>query len=150
MVLMGSAALAAQNAPAAPAPRSPIRAAPETGANGLSEPVRRAAVEAFYSVRQMRPPRIEQLNAILARDGKTILLTPEDRRSGTPPAPERVRALITDHGELFSRNLAAAPDYFRMTTGRLELYDDRAVFYPADGSATMKFLKPKLSPQCQT
>src|SRR4051794_35712645 len=38
---MGGAALAAQNVPAAPAARSPTRAAPETGPNGLSEPVRR-------------------------------------------------------------------------------------------------------------
>jgi hypothetical protein len=135
---MSSAALAARNVPAAPAPRPPARAAPETGSNGLAEPVRRSVVEAFYSVRPLRPPRIEQLSAILARDGKTILLTPEDRRSGAQPAPDQVRRLITDHGELYSRNLAAAPDYFRMTTGRLELYDDRAVFYPADGSATIR------------
>jgi hypothetical protein len=135
---MSSAALAAQNVPAAPAPRTPTHAGPETGPNGLPEPVRRGVVDAFYSVRPLRPPRIEQLNAILARDGKTILLTPEDRRSGAQPAPEQVRRLVTDHGELFSRNLAAAPDYFRMSTGRLELYDDRAVFYPADGSATIR------------
>jgi hypothetical protein len=135
---MSSAALAAQNVPAAAAPRSPVRVAPETGPNGLAEPMRRAVVEAFYSVRALRPARTEQLGAILARDGKTILLTPDERRSGARPAPDQVRRLITDHGELYSRNLAAAPDYFRMTTGRLELYDDRAVFYPADGSATIR------------
>jgi hypothetical protein len=136
---VGSAALAAQNNPAAiAAPPTPVRATPETGTNGVREPLRRSVVEAFYAVRAMRPPRVEQLNAILARDGRTILLTPEDRRAGVEPAPERVRGLVTDHGELFSRNRAAAPDYFRLTTGRLELYDDRAVFYPADGSATIR------------
>jgi hypothetical protein len=136
---MSTAASAAQNSSAAPvAPRQVARPAPETGQNGVADPVRRGVVEAFYALHPMRPPRIEQLNAILAREGKTILLTPDERKAGASPAPERVRGLVEDHGELYSRNLAAAPDYFRLSTGRLELYDDRAVFYPADGSATIR------------
>jgi hypothetical protein len=120
------------------AQRRPTRATPEEGPNGITLPTRRGIVGAFYQVRPVRPPRLEQLDAILARHGRTILLTPADRQAGVDPAPERVRGLVVDHGDLFSGSRAAPPDFFRLTTGRLELYDDRAVFYPEDGSATVR------------
>ena len=120
------------------APAPPARPEPEAGPNGLAGPRRRAVVEAFYAVRPIRPPRLEQLDAMLARHGRVILLTAEGRAAGAEPSPQGVRGLVADHGELFSTNPAAAPDFFRLATGRLEVYDDRAVFYPADGSATLR------------
>ena len=133
-----AAKLAAAAAPPQPAARAPARLPPEEGAGGVARPQRRAVVEAFYAVRPIRPPRMEQLDAILARHGKTILLTPDEREAAAQAAPERVARLVTDHGQLFGTNPSAAPDFFRLTTGRLELYDDRAVFYPADGSPTLR------------
>ena len=137
---VSASALAAQISAVSmtPAPTAPVRPPPEVGPNGLSGPQRRGVVDAFYAVRPIRPPRMEQLDAILARHGLTILLTPADREAGVDPAPQRVRGLVENHGQLFSTNPASAPDFFRLATGRLELYDDRAVFYPADGSTALR------------
>lgn len=139
---VGNAAHAAKLAAASVSPKASPRAAarlpPEAGPDGLAGPQRRGVVDAFYAVRPIRPPRVEQLDAILARHGLEILLTAAERKAGVDAAPDRVRGLVTDHGQLFSTNPATAPDFFRLKTGRLELYDDRSVFYPNDGSPTLR------------
>ena len=129
--------------------RSPLRATEpprptvEAGPDGLTQPVRGGVVGAFNAVRPLRPQRVEQLDAALARHGRPMLLGADDRAAGLEPSGERVRGLVLDHGELFSANRATAPEYFQLATGRLELYDDRAVFYPADGSRTLRSSLPR-------
>jgi hypothetical protein len=81
---------------------------------------------------------VDQLDAVLARHGLTILSGGPEQAAGAVATPERVRTLVTDHGQLFSSGRTLPPDYFRLAAGRLELYDDRSVFYPADGSPTIR------------
>jgi hypothetical protein len=116
----------------------PVRKPVEVGADGIDAVRRRPLVEAFESLHPLRPPRVEQLDVLLARSGRTVLLTAAERKTGREPAPASVREVVLDHGELFSGSRTPAPDFFKLRTGRLELYDDRAVFYPADGSATVR------------
>ena len=123
-----------------PEPPSPVV---EAGADGLTQPLRDGIVDAFSTVRPLRPQRVQQLDAMLARHGRSILLRADDRAARLEPSPDRVRGLVVDHGELFSANRAAAPEYFQLSTGRLELYDDRSVFYPADGSRTLRSSLPR-------
>ena len=133
-----AAATAASLARPQPAPQEPVRRPPDVTANGIPAPQRGSVLQSFYAIRPLRPPRDEQLDAMLARHGRTILLTAAERQAGLLPMPDKVRALVEDHGELFSTNRALAPEFFRLPNGRLELYDDRAVFYPADGTATLR------------
>lgn len=121
----------------------PVKLPVEVGPNGLAGTQRRGVIDAFYAVRPLRPPRVEQIDAILARHGRTMLLSAQDRQAGLEPSPERVRGLVLDQGELFGGSRAAGPDYFKLSTGRLELYDDRAVFYPVDGSPTLRSALPR-------
>ena len=105
----------------------------EVGPDGLADPQRRVAVNGLYSVHPLRPPRMEQLDAILARAGWRVLAL--DR--GAPLGVEAVREAVVDHGQLFG-DPNRAPEYFKTAAGRLELYDDRAVFYPEDGSPPVR------------
>jgi hypothetical protein len=105
------------------------------GPDGLPDPQRRLAVNAIYSLRALRPPRMEQLDAILARAGKRILAL----EAVAPLGVEQVRSAVLDHGEMFAVNRRVAPpEYFKTSAGRLELYDDRAVFFPEDGSPPVR------------
>jgi hypothetical protein len=107
-----------------------------TTADGLDEAQRREAIRGLGMLRRLRPERVEQLDAILARAGRRIFDARGDAESF---GFERARAAVLDHGQLFTGNRrAAAPEYFKTTTGRLELYDDRAVFYPDDGSPAVR------------
>src|SRR4051812_20867942 len=100
---------AAPNTPLAPPPFlvqvdvSPAKV--QAGRDGLPDPQRRLAVNAMSSVRPRRPPRMEQLDAILARAGKRILAL----ESATPLGVEQVRSAVLDHGEMFAVNRRVSP-----------------------------------------
>jgi hypothetical protein len=74
----------------------------------------------------MTPRRMSQLDTILAQAGKDMA-TDHVTASGAMPAPQS--------GE-------KAPDYFDTTTGRLLVYDDRAVFFPANNSPAVRVSAP--------
>ena len=136
---MGTDAQAAMRARAAqPAPVQPVRRMPEVGPEGLQETQRKAVAEALYAIHPLRPPRMAQLDAVLARHGKTLLGADADRWVVSGPAPGEVRRIVLDHGQLFSSGRGNPPEFFRLKSGRLELFDDRAVFYPEDGSPTIR------------
>src|SRR5688500_7280223 len=81
-------------------PQEPVRRPPDVTANGIPAPQRGSVLQSFYAIRPLRPPRVEQLDAMLARHGRTILLTAAERQAGLLPMPDKVRALVADHGEL--------------------------------------------------
>jgi len=133
-------AVVAAHAPPPPPPAflAPVDAAPkrvEVGPGGLADAQRGVAVEALQSVRPLVAPRAEQLDAVLARAGWRILGLPDDAAFDA----DAVRAAVVDHGEMFTGNRRVVPpEYFKTNGGRLELHDDRAVFYPADGSPPVR------------
>ena len=116
-----------------PAGRPVVR--PIAGPDGFADPQRAAVVGAIESIHPLRPPRRAQLDMILARAGKKIL----PATAGQNLTADAVREAVSDHGELFSGNRKAPPpEYFTTASGRLELYDERAVFYPGDGSPPVR------------
>jgi hypothetical protein len=133
------AAIAAQAPPPAPpAFLAPAGAAPakvDVGPGGLADAQRQLAVEAIESIRPLAAARAEQLDAILARAGWRILGLPDAAAFDA----DAVRAAVVDQGEMFTGNRRVAPpEYFKTSAGRLELYDDRAVFYPAGGAPPVR------------
>jgi hypothetical protein len=143
-----SDAAVAAHAPPPPPPAflAPVDAAPkkvEVGPGGLAEAQRGVAVEALQSVRPLSAPRAEQLDAMLARAGWRILGLPDDAAFDA----DAVRAAVVDHGEMFTGNRRVVPpEYFKTNGGRLELHDDRAVFYPADGSPPVRSTTASAAP----
>ena len=105
------------------------------GRDGLPGPHRQTATGAIQSLRPLSPARAEQLDAALARAGRRILGVNDLAQITTVG----VRGAVVDHGEMFGGGRKAEPpEYFKTASGRLELYDDRAVFYPDDGSPPVR------------
>jgi hypothetical protein len=100
--------------------------AAQTGQRGMNAQEREGAVVALTRMRPMTPARKRQLDAILALAGTEMRTdtvtesgTMADLRSGEPP-----------------------PDYFVTSTGRLEVFNDRAVFFPANNTPTVRVSAP--------
>ena len=115
---------------------------------GMDEVARRRVAEALSEVLFLSPPRLEQLDVLLAKSGRDIF--PGLSAGATPDA---IGNLVQGHGTSPSAGPnSAGPDYFRTRAGRVELYDDRAVFYPARGAevvrvSTLTMSNPGLTPE---
>jgi hypothetical protein len=96
------------------------------GPRGMGDAERRAAVRVLTDLRPMTPRRKSQLDAILAQAGKDMAT---DHVTDSGAMPE------TRSGE-------AAPDYFVTPAGRLEVFNDRAVFFPSNNSPTVRASAP--------
>jgi hypothetical protein len=110
-----------------PAGRAP---APVTGPGGMEAAERAAAVATLTRLRPMTPMRKRHLDAILAQAGK-YMATDKVTQSGTMdemPSGEQ------------------PPDYFVTPTGRLEVFNNRAVFFPTDGTPTVRVTAPPPDP----
>jgi hypothetical protein len=96
--------------------------------SGLTPAQRQAAIVSLTGKHALDDPRrLEQLDAILATAGSR-LGADAVLESGTMPD---------------SRDGERGADYFVTTRGRLELFNDRAVFFPVDGSDTVRVSAPK-------
>ena len=116
-------------APVPPAPPVPVNgAAPAqlVWPRGMDDRERLAMIKTLTQLRPMTPRRMSQLDTILVQAGKDMA-TDHVTASGAMPA--------TQSGE-------KAPDYFDTTTGRLLVYDDRAVFFPANNSPAVRVSAP--------
>lgn len=109
-----------------PAPATPGATAPTHLQRGMDATERDVAIAALTRMRPMTPARKRQLETILASAGKVIepgyvheIGTMPEMRSGESP-----------------------PDYFLTATGRLEVYNDRAVFFPVDNTPTIRVSAP--------
>ena len=97
-----------------------------TGGPGMRPAERKAAIEALTKDDPLAPRRQQQLDAILAAVGNNL---------GTDA--------VTDRGTMpDSRAGEAGAEYFITRRGRLEIFDDRAVFFPFDGSPTVRVSAP--------
>ena len=129
MSLMSSTVAAAQATATATAAVPPPVAMPEesaAGPRGMESEERQAAVRELTRLRPMTPSRKRHLDAILASAGRDM-------------ATDRV----TDSGTMEGmRSGEIPPDYFVTPAGRLEVFNDRAVFYPIDRSPTVRASAP--------
>ena len=97
--------------------------------DALAEPQRRVIVTTLTRMSGMDEKRQKHLDLLLSVAGKRVM-----PMAGSPGLTmQKVRANVTEHGTLPSAGDGAGPDYFLVGTGRLECYDDHAVFRP-DGS----------------
>jgi hypothetical protein len=116
--------------PSRPLPVNGAAAAPLNWPRGMDERERLATVNTLTQLRPMTPRRLSQLDTILAQAGKD-LATDHVTASGAMPAPQS--------GE-------TAPDYFDTTSGRLLVYDDRAVFFPSNNGPAVRVSAPPGAP----
>ena len=126
-----SVAQARRTAPVAPpAPVAPSAAAPgavpEVGPRGMNATERAAALAALTARQSLTPSRKRHLDAILASAGREMAA---DRVSESGTMPEM-------------RSGETPPDYFVTPAGRLEVFNDRAVFYPLNNSPTVRASAP--------
>ena len=102
---------------------------PAVGPRGMTPDERGPVVRDLAQRQPLLPSRKRQLDAILAAAGKE-LGTDHVSESGTMPALKS--------GE--------TPEYFVTKAGRLELFNDRAVFYPNNGTQTIRASAPVAAP----
>lgn len=131
MTLMSSSMAATQSRVRATATASPPVAAEVgvVGPRGMAQPEREQVVAALNRMRPLTPSRKRHLDAILAASGRDMA-TGAVTESGTMPA---------------MRSGEVPPDFFVTPAGRLEVFSDRAVFYPIKG-ATVRTSAPPLPP----
>lgn len=97
------------------------------GSVGMNAEERDQTIARLTADDPLAPQRRRQLDAILASVGKNL---------GTDS--------ISDRGTMpESRAGEPGSDYFVTRTGRLEVFDDRAVFFPGDGTPTVRISVPK-------
>ena len=99
------------------------------GPHGMNAQEREAAIESLIRLRPLTPARRRHLDMILASSGQDIG-PGEVTQSGT------MEQLRTDE---------QPPDFFVTSRGRLEVFNDRAVFFPLTG-AIIRAAAPPLPP----
>ena len=102
---------------------------PEETDDGLTEPQRRVIVVTLTRLGGLDEQRQKHLDLLLAVSGQKVF--PFATSPGLTMT--KVRSNVTEKGTLPSARGGNGPDYFIVGTGRLECYDDHAVFRP-DGS----------------
>ena len=103
------------------------------GPTAMRPAERQALIESLTKDKALSPKRRRHLDAILAAAGASLGAdvisergTMPDSRSGEPGA-----------------------EYFVTRRGRMEVFDDRAVFFPSDGSPTVRVSAPEESSDAQ-
>jgi hypothetical protein len=120
-------ARASVSAQATPALTVQADGSPAVGPRGMRPKEREAIVAALNRRRPMTPSRKRQLDGILALAGLDMA-TDAVTDSGTMPE---------------MRSGEAPPDFFTTPAGRLELFNDRAVFYPPSGQPVRVSVPPE-------
>jgi hypothetical protein len=127
--------LANTPAPAAAVAPTPQSAPPELQSdslNGLSKSKRSIVMLGLTRARSLKPQRMKQIDALLARSGRLMFPL-----AGQSFDAKFVRNNVTESGVLPSaKNPSGAdgPTFYIIGTGRLEIYDDHAVFRPTGSS----------------
>lgn len=132
MASRASRAFATASTPATPLPT------PETDPNSMTARERRIVMNGLTKNHNLSPARRRQLDAILVEGGRRMVFG-----AGPSLTPDVVAANISDHGSAPAKGDEAAHDFFILGRGRLELFDDRAVFIPQDGTETIRTEAPE-------
>jgi hypothetical protein len=100
-------------------------------ANGLPVAARRNMADGLSRLTALSPKQLLQLDELLAEEGTSIAPT------AATFTPSQLAATVAKNGHLaFNGN--SGSDYFVLGQGRLEISDDRAVFFPTDGSPALR------------
>jgi hypothetical protein len=113
----------------------PLTVPPTTrpaGPQGFEPHPRRVVATALKQRVELSQTRLDRLDQFLAQQGKVAFPKLE---SWAGSGPEQVLWRIEESGSVEDSGLSYA--YFKMAPGRLELHDDRVVFTPSDGGATI-------------
>jgi hypothetical protein len=102
------------------------------GPNSTAAVDRAAIVDGISHLRALTEPQKQNLDELLAEEGKSILPL-----SGPDITREQVAANITREGHL-SAGGGTGTEYFVLGNGRLELTDDQAVFFPGNGQPSIR------------
>ncbi len=104
------------------------------GDKGVVAADRRIIIDGLTEVRPLTEARQRQFDELLAENGKDI--TPF---TGSSLTSSRVAANVSDSGRFpTAAGGSDGPDYFVLGQGRVEVTDDHAVFFPADGGAAIR------------
>jgi hypothetical protein len=96
------------------------------GAHGVDSQQRPNLIDVVGQKMQMTPEQAQQLDALLAEDGAEIFGAPDDN----PIPPQLALQSILRSGPLLLGNTdAAEPFFFETSSGRAEVYSNRALFY---------------------
>jgi hypothetical protein len=130
-------------APVPAEPAKPAEAAPavelEVGPRGLNAEARANVAEALSTEQFISEPRLAQLDGLLARSGKDMFPI----TGGKPLTTERVSGMLEGITIGISGDPSVpGPDSFRTPSGRVELYDDRGVFYPVRAGEIVRVSRP--------
>jgi hypothetical protein len=117
----------------APLPPAAVVEDADVGPRGVGARERGIVIDGLSSARPLTQPRRQQLDLLLKESGKDIMLLSADSMT-----PEIVRANVSDSGRMPSASGGVGPDYFVVGEGRLEIWDDHAVFAPSDGRPSVR------------
>ena len=128
----------ASSMPVPPAPVAASSAMVVTGGaperlpfDGLAAADRQTYADGLQRVRTLTADQLEQLDEMLAEHGKTIA------GSANAPSPDQLAATIANSGHM-SFGDSTGSDYFVLSTGKLEISADRAVFFPTGGQPSIR------------
>jgi hypothetical protein len=134
--LTAVSAMGAMPPPPAPVPMPAVvhqAQAEFVGATGLSSGQRQAVIDGLVRMHELSDARRQQLDALLADDGQDIIrLSPENLTA------DRVAAYATGVSEIPSGSGATPDVMFMLGSGRLQLSDQEAVFFPDNSPSPIR------------
>jgi hypothetical protein len=102
----------------------------ENSEDTMPDQQRAIVVATLSAMSNLNDQRVQQLNLLLSVSGQKVF------PFGDRITHALIRSNVTEHGTLPGANGETGATYFLVGTGRLELYDDHAVFRP-DGSSSV-------------
>jgi hypothetical protein len=112
-------------APAAPTPAPAL-----INPNALSPDKHQIVLITMTEIASLTPTRVKMLDLLLTQAGTELF--PFDQSQITP---QSVRGVISESGRARGDEGQSAKDYFVLSTGRIELSDDSAVFHQTRGES---------------
>ena len=142
----GGAPVATPSVLTLPTPADLERAA--AADNQRLERRRDSLVELFNGLQEMTTAQREQLAALLGRYAERMV--PHSLFQGPALSPADVRTAVRRAGVL-PRPSPNEPEtaWFELPAGRMEIYADRAIFRPADGTGNLRVAAPKDGPSVE-
>ncbi len=98
--------------------------------NGLGWADRQSFEDGLQRVRTLTVGQVSQLDELLAENGKKLA-------GNMPVLPDQLATSVTGSGRHEMAGTYGS-DYFVLPTGRLELAEDRAVFFPTNGEPSIR------------
>ena len=135
-MITGMATIAAMTPPPVVTPPAPavVQARPEyVGPQGLSASQRQAVIDGLARVHALSDGRQKQVDGLLAYVGQLVI-----QLSAENLTAERVATYVTDVREIPSGSGGEPDDMFILGSGRLQISDDNAVFFPDNSPSPIR------------